>query len=655
MANYGGTYSTDQTVNDGDSFTSDIVINGASTFTISAGATVTCANGQDVIVGSGTTGTLYCVGTEAQPIILKAANSDPTFNTLTYFGTIAVSGSTVNVQYTKFQSWAIPINSLANDLAVINVTVNHIWCDSCAVAVSESASHTNARSYTIQNVLITFCTGISSSGVIILDLDNVASTTTWTRIFSFCSGQSGLFLASTQNGTNITEVVNIGGTAFFATTSAASTLINVTDCYSGFVTVSHFIPGANFNLNLSKCVLYNTYSGHAISMAQATSTLNSSKNDITFSGCASQSVNYGLTQSAGTLNSDYDYIAGCNHRPIEIVNTANQFNGTITQTNQRATPNKPLTATVTGTSGLGDNGITIAFDCDEGSAGSRIHGLGFVRYGTASGVYTMSTIKKEASDPIQLGKYWTGWDTTFTFKQTGHSIALVNLKKGTTYYYQACFVDPLGRVGVSSEGTFTTTSTDIAASNVSATDYSISQTESTTITADITGGTPDLVLCDINGKSFEMTDVGGGVWSVTLLGSQIGVCTGETISVVPCKDGSPAICDTAASTMEVTASANKTALLISQVSTSLTGDGITNTVTLTNEKTLSGVNGTIRTDITISSTDGNGNSDVDKIRNSLIANATSWSGVGAVTDVYEWALPLVSATEVQVFTRINHT
>jgi len=57
---------------------------------------------------------------------------------------------------------------------------------------------------------------------------------------------------------------------------------------------------------------------------------------------------------------------------------------------------------------------------------------------------------------IDIGKSWTGFDTTWTWAQTGHSVTINNLKSGTKYYYKACYIDPIGRIAESSEGSFLT-------------------------------------------------------------------------------------------------------------------------------------------------------------------------------------------------------
>ncbi len=90
----------------------------------------------------------------------------------------------------------------------------------------------------------------------------------------------------------------------------------------------------------------------------------------------------------------------------------------------------------------------------------RHFGLPFIRYGTASGVYTHET--EVAMDEENRGLLFSGFKTsyngvTMAWNKIGHSITLANLKAGTTYYIQACAYNPHGEVMVASETSFATT------------------------------------------------------------------------------------------------------------------------------------------------------------------------------------------------------
>lgn len=94
----------------------------------------------------------------------------------------------------------------------------------------------------------------------------------------------------------------------------------------------------------------------------------------------------------------------------------------------------------------------------------RRTGLPFIRYGTASGVYTMGTVRPPETvwgliytgiQPIQNGQ-------SFAFNYTGHSLTLVNLKPGTTYYFTPYAIDPLGNLISGSESSFSTAGVTVA-------------------------------------------------------------------------------------------------------------------------------------------------------------------------------------------------
>lgn len=94
----------------------------------------------------------------------------------------------------------------------------------------------------------------------------------------------------------------------------------------------------------------------------------------------------------------------------------------------------------------------------------------YIKYGTASGVYTMSTPLPPQTALGQLfAEAITSWDGhSVGFNRVGHSLTIPNLKAGTTYYYQPFAVTIQGEVLSGSEGTFTTAaaSTGTAAGNI---------------------------------------------------------------------------------------------------------------------------------------------------------------------------------------------
>lgn len=90
----------------------------------------------------------------------------------------------------------------------------------------------------------------------------------------------------------------------------------------------------------------------------------------------------------------------------------------------------------------------------------RFPGLGFVSYGTSSGVYTMSTTLPPQTD---WGLYWTGIKTVYngevySFKQVANSVTLVNLQSNTTYFFTCFSYSPTKELLVGTEFSFTTAS-----------------------------------------------------------------------------------------------------------------------------------------------------------------------------------------------------
>jgi len=184
-------------------------------------------------------------------------------------------------------------------------------------------------------------------------------------------------------------------------------------------------------------------------------------------------------------------------------------------------------------------------------------------------------------------------------------------------------------------------------------DNNITTSESTIFTVDIANA-PTYVSVRVNGVDFAMTLSAGTTYtSGSILGSKIGTVAAGTILFTAINaDGT----DTDISLSQtVTASTNKTTLLMAEILADLTADGITASLELEDEKTEDGVSQTIRTDIIITCTDKNGTEDVDAIRTSMINNASGWTGVSATDDAFEWEILLVNDTQVQVLARINHT
>lgn len=139
------------------------------------------------------------------------------------------------------------------------------------------------------------------------------------------------------------------------------------------------------------------------------------------------------------------------------------MNNAQSPTNIQATPIFPLNVenVVEGTPGA--SSITITFDAASGATGKRLPGIGFIKYGDTSG--TLDHIAGAVPvDETERFKAFAKWTSTYgTFKETGHSVTVENLRAGTKYYYKCCFIDPLGRVAEGTEGDFTTAAAPTAA------------------------------------------------------------------------------------------------------------------------------------------------------------------------------------------------
>lgn len=90
----------------------------------------------------------------------------------------------------------------------------------------------------------------------------------------------------------------------------------------------------------------------------------------------------------------------------------------------------------------------LASDADTVKKNLRQIGLPFVKYGTSSGNYTMSTYVPK---PEVWGEIYTGIQTTYdghvcAWKFRGHSVTINGLRPSTTYYFKACAFNPMGEL-----------------------------------------------------------------------------------------------------------------------------------------------------------------------------------------------------------------
>jgi hypothetical protein len=448
MADWSGAQAVDFQINDGDTIgaTNNLTINAGVTCTVAAGATVSIYASRVISV----VGTLNAIGTLANPITFKAQASDVGMTNGGYIATGADNCS-ITLNYCKFKNLSNAIAINRADRSGITLNINHIWTENCNSSITESAAFTATGSYSITNVL-----SIGAFSTLALDGDNVASSETYSNIYSILTSRP--ISINGANGQTLSKIVGVLGNPLIVT-SGTSTGFSLADSYFGYAYgyVGIYDSAVALTLTWLRNVIAEVMNGHGAQIDVASTVFNSSYSDYIGVG-KNSATDYAIKRTNGDATSDYDYVAGCAGRTSDVVDTTadTQVNGVganFTRTNEQSAPNKPLTVDNVAESSLTSEGVTITFDSAAGATGYRCDGVGFVRYGTTSGVYTHET--NHPTEYLDLGKAWTGW-SSYSFKTTAHSVALVNLKSGTTYYYQACFIDPLGRIGVSSEGSFTT-------------------------------------------------------------------------------------------------------------------------------------------------------------------------------------------------------
>lgn len=436
MADYSGATSGDITIQDGDTTGSagTLSISAGDTCTVEAGATVSSYQSTWVFVS----GTLVCVGTEDSPIIWRPQAADPAILNGWEGLRVGDDNAEMNVKYTILQgSDYIWIDHVGVTLDIQQLIMDN----SNRISIITTQNHDNDIKK------------IYSKGPNAIAVDNNHNSgllnTSWCWFTG--SGSAGIcFDMDEANGSGthqIDNIVSVNRDRIFQVEDA--TAIEATQCYFSYGDYPYYVQEASSDLDISDSVFYKFfYYGTSLNSA----TVDSSYNDYI------SSYQEAYLQVSATLNSDYDYVAGCNRKPSYVVDQTydTQVGAYTTRTNQQANPVHPLEVDNISEGTPDQNGITITYDCKAGTAGSkRLTGLPFIKYGTTSGTYDMQT---KLPPPEDYPLYWIGWKTDMEWKQTGHSVTLTNLKPGTTYYYKACFVDPFGRLAESEEGDFTTTS-----------------------------------------------------------------------------------------------------------------------------------------------------------------------------------------------------
>jgi len=440
MADYSGATSGNITLNDGDTIgaTNNLTISPGDIASVTAGAEISVYTGRYVSIE----GTFNAIGTEVAPVIFSAQAADPDYNEWTAIR-IRSNGVVSTFTYVIFRSvqYALYISDYPG--ATLSWSKIRIEDSQYAMYINANVS---AASWAFTNwhlARMSMGTNWDTNA----QTNTVTFTNWWLDTVSY-------FGNVTSVGTIFSKIVWLAGEGrnYIYTDSD----VTFSQWYTnGQKLANNAMIAGNYaggKATVLDCVFFNQQANYSyLRTANATAQIDSSYNDfVSGAGVACDGT-------TGTLNSDHDYYAGNALRPIDLVDTVTgtQYTALNSHTNAMAAPNHPLSVDNISVGTPEANAVTITYDCAAGTSGKRLYGLPYIKYGTTSGVYTGQSF---LPIPDKFGLYWIGWYTDKEWKQTGHSVALSNLKAGTKYYYKCCFVDPLGRLAESAEGDFTTAS-----------------------------------------------------------------------------------------------------------------------------------------------------------------------------------------------------
>lgn len=601
MADFSGSKTSNFTIGNGDTIggASNLTISNSAVGTVTAGASVQIYSTRTITIGSTTAGTFNCVGTYANKITM----SPQAVNTAPGTWTLNANNSTLNVQYTKLIS--VP-SIAANNVTGATIAVDYVWFLGCGLGWAPN-------SYT--------------------------GTHTWTNVY-FDRSSTNIALGSATSTINLTN-------GWFRN---SYTLVNGSTITKGVVDVRG-IPNAACLSNSGACTFTNCYvTGSAGVSTQNASTITATGlvayrcgNTGVMSQTASATVNVSYSDVIGgntyafrtnnasaTLSVDNCHWYGNTQRPDSEINSTSQWvktSGTFADpTNSKATPNKPLTVAniVVGTPTA--NQVAITFDSAEGFAGEgyRLDGIGFVRYGTTSGVYDMSS--PYPVDENQMALCWIGLDTSFTWRTTGHSVTVKNLKENTTYYMQPCFIDPFGRIAYGAEQTVVTPTSGITITNQTCDDFTADYTQTITISCTATA---DDVVATCNDKSIGLVNTSGTSWSVSTYAGFFGASINAPIYFTARTDAGGLGTATSSSNLQVGAISAKTATLLAQMTASLSSlSAVCTLVKETSATTVTPIKSKIRVAVATYSV-----TTVDSIRTLVTSSYSGWANVSAVKEV----------------------
>jgi len=439
MADYTGTISADVTLETGDTIgiSGNTVIASGYTMDATAGAIVSVYATRAFYPAVAADASIELIGTESAPITLQCQSADPDEDASAWSDVRNSTAGNLTLRYVKITNCEYGLNLL---VTTGTLDVTKIWAEKC-LQVMRTAGNV-APVYTKIFGRDSYGWSLDGNNAAI----DVAVSQCWMeRMVGHLSfdelggGTNTLSDCVAKNG--------LSGSRNFLFQD--ETEITMSDCWASLGSYGTYCQEANTNVTTIGNVFYKnaSYGNYSTSSAVITSSYND---------CIGAIVS-GLYTNGGTLNSDYDSVAGNNYRPDTLYDvSADTQVGTVTsRTNAQSSPIKPLEVDNIAEGTPTTSAITITFDCAAGTTSKRSTGLPFIKYGTVSGVYDMQSFLPDES---LWGLYWIEWYTDMAWASTGHSVTLSNLKDGTTYYYKCCWVDPLGRLAESTEGDFTTAS-----------------------------------------------------------------------------------------------------------------------------------------------------------------------------------------------------
>ena len=415
-------------------------------------------------------GRLYAVASDWSNKITFMADPttypEPTrsmYNGLNIAYTLHVDYEYVHIYHATWGFVQLGIDSAGGDAG--SVDINHSVVEWCTDMVNEPGDGDHSNAISIQNVV-----GVASGAI--FGTADLGANVAWTggltvgRVYHAEPNTASFGSTSaTSYGFNVSEWVWHGPQQSSAINAIHLQMIGTpptfSDCYigkimqstQGQVYITADIGGA---VDFTDCVFYKAGNyGFYV-------TANQTGDDWTLTTCDFiDSPGYGVIgpngAGDGTLTNCYFYRN--NNRDCVEPGTATdeyQYINVEGSISLESTPNFPLEVDNVVEGAPDTNSITITFDSASGAGGGRAHGIGFVLYGTTSGIYTHQTIFPHMV--VDMAGCWCSIRPDLgVFAQTGHSVTIENLKSGTTYYYKPCFIDPLGRVAEGTEGSFDTT------------------------------------------------------------------------------------------------------------------------------------------------------------------------------------------------------